>query len=254
MDEPKSRPIHLEIHNLRFKRGEKTIFEDLSCAFPRGEISVVLGASGEGKTTLLRMIACLSKPDSGEIWLDGETEITCMPERQAKYFRRSIGMMFQRGAMLDAMSVFDNVALPLREHTTQSEPEIAREVQACFQSVGLKDVDRLLPSELSGGMTRRAALARALISKPELLLCDEPFAGLDPATIRLVESMLVEVNRRLHITMIITSHNIPSTLRMAAWTVLLTEGVALSAPPEELHESTDPRVRRFFAEDGKSRP
>ena len=253
MDEPKSRPIHLEIHNLRFKRGEKTIFEDLSCGFPRGEISVVLGASGEGKTTLLRMIACLSKPDSGEIWLDGETEITCMPERQAKYFRRSIGMMFQGGALLDAMPVFDNVALPLREHTNQSESQIAREVQAVFESVGLYDVDRLLPGELSGGMIRRAALARALILKPEILLCDEPFAGLDPSTIRLVESMLVEANRRLRITMIITSHNIPSTLRMAAWTILLTEGVALSGPPKELYKSSDSRLTSFFAEDGVGR-
>ena len=252
MDEPKSR-IHLELHNLRFKWGERTIFEDLSCAFPAGEISVVLGASGAGKSTLLRMIACLTKPDSGEIWLDGETELTCMPERQAKHFRRSIGMMFQGGALLDALPVFDNVALPLREHTNQSESQIAREVQAVFESVGLHEVDRLLPGELSGGMIRRAALARALILKPEILLCDEPFAGLDPSTIRLVESMLVEANRRLRITMIITSHNIPSTLRMAAWTILLTEGIALSGPPGELYKSSDSRLTRFFAEDGVGR-
>ncbi len=251
MDEPSSRPIHLEIHNLRFKRGERRIFEGLSCGFPRGEISVVLGASGEGKTTLLRMIACLGKPDSGEIWFDGETELTCMVEHQAKRFRRNIGMMFQRGALLDAMPVFDNVALPLREHTDLSEAEIAFEVRRCFKSVGLHDVDELLPGELSGGMMRRAALARALIMKPAILLCDEPFSGLDPRTVRLVESLLVDVNQRLAITMIITSHHIGSTMRMADWTVLLTEGAAFSGRPAELRSGKDPRVNRFFADDGE---
>jgi len=250
MNEPSGRRIHLEIHNLRFKRGERPIFEGLSCIFPRGKISVVLGASGEGKSTLLRMIACLSKPDSGEIWVDGETELTCMPERQAKYFRRSIGMMFQRGALLDSLPVFDNLALPLREHTSKSEAEIAAEIRSCFEAVGLHDVDELLPGELSGGMMRRAALARALILKPEILLCDEPFSGLDPRTVRLVESVLLEINERLGITMIITSHHIASTLRMAAWTVLLTERTALSGYPDELYKSDDRRIKRFFAEDG----
>ena len=249
-DETREKPIHIEVQDLWLRRGSRRVFEGLSCVFPRSQISVVLGASGQGKSTLLRMIACLGKPESGEIWVDGETELTCMPEHQAKIFRRHIGMMFQGGALLDAMPVFDNVALPLREHTNQSESQIAREVQAVFESVGLHEVDRLLPGELSGGMIRRAALARALILKPEILLCDEPFAGLDPSTIRLVESMLVEANRRLHITMIITSHNIPSTLRMAAWTILLTDGIALSGPPEELYKSDDSRLTSFFAEDG----
>lgn len=248
-DEPSSQRIHLDVQDVRLTRGSRKVFEGLSCVFPKGEISVVLGPSGEGKTTLLRMIACLGKPDSGEIWLDGETELTCMPEHQAKDFRSHIGMMFQGGALLDAMTVFDNVALPLREHTSMSEGEIAREVDGVFDSVGLVDVNKLMPRELSGGMTRRAALARALILKPDILLCDEPLSGLDPATVRLVESLLVEVNRRLGITMIITSHDIASTLRLAAWTVLLAEGSAISGLPVELRHSPDPRVKHFFIND-----
>lgn len=253
-DETREKPIHIEVQDLWLTRGNRRVFEGLSCVFPRSQISVVLGASGQGKSTLLRMIACLGKPESGEIWVDGETELTCMPEHQAKVFRRHIGMMFQGGALLDSMTVFDNVALPLREHTDMTETEIGHEVQKCFQSVGLDNVDALLPGELSGGMMRRAALARALILKPGILLCDEPFSGLDPGTVRLVESLLVNVNKRLGITMIITSHHIRSTLRMAGWTVLLTGGRAISSPPLELRNNENPHVREFFAEEYAPQP
>ncbi len=209
---------------------------------------MILGGSGSGKSTLLRMIGCLAKPDSGDIWIDGETELTCMPESQARRYRRNIGMMFQDGALLDSMSVYENTALPLREHTESKEDEIRKKVEQVFESVGLHEVNHLLPGELSGGMLKRAALARALIMEPAILVCDEPFSGLDPRTVRLVEALLMEVNHRLGITMLITSHEIPSTFRMASNIVLLMEGKALCGTPRELLASDDDRIRSFFAD------
>ncbi len=241
-----SQPVHVAVRDLRFDRGMRTVFRGLSCGFPRGRISVVLGASGSGKSTLLRVIACLEKPDAGEVWIGGETELTGLSERQAKPFRRTVGMMFQGGALLDSMTVYDNAALPLREHTGKSEAEIERQVHEVFEAVGLRDVDALLPGQLSGGMVKRAALARALVLRPELLLCDEPFSGLDPSTQRLVEDLLMGVNRSFGVSMVITSHHIGSTLRMADHVVLLVEGQAVSGSPAELQGSRDQRVMRFF--------
>ena len=239
--------IHLEVQDLEIERGGRSLFHGLSCSFRRGEISVVLGGSGSGKSTLLRMICCLLQPDLGEIWFDSDTELVSLSEREAKNFRRHIGMMFQGGALLDALSVFDNLALPLREHTAQSEAEIRVEVHKVFASVDLQDVDELLPGELSGGMLKRAALARALILRPELLLCDEPVSGLDPVTVGRVEALLTRLNRELGITVILTSHHIESTLRIADWIVLLADGEAISGTPAELAASSDPRVSDFLA-------
>ena len=237
---------HVDVVNLRHAWGDRVVYDGLSCRFVEGKITVVLGASGGGKTTLMRMIACLGAPDFGDIWV-GDQEITCMPERQAQRFRRKIGMMFQSGALLDSMTVYDNVALPLREHTRLTEGEIRQEVHAQFDSVGLENVDELLPGELSGGMMRRVALARALIRKPEILLCDEPFSGLDPPMVRLIEALLVEVNQRLGVTMLVTSHHIGSTLRMAHQIVFLCGGGAVQGPTREIEHSTDPRIAGFFA-------
>jgi phospholipid/cholesterol/gamma-HCH transport system ATP-binding protein len=246
-DRPRKRSTHLDIQDLWFTRGDRVVFQGLSCTFPQGKISVVLGGSGAGKSTLFRMICCLLKPDAGEIWLDGDTELLSMPKRQAKDFRRNIGMMFQGGALLDSLPIFDNVALPLREHTAKSEDEIAEQVHRMFDSVGLEGVDHLLPGELSGGMLKRAALARALILEPKLLLCDEPFSGLDPATIRRIESLFMKVNQELGITIILTSHHIGSTIRMADWVLFIAKGKAISGRPFGLQRSTDPDLAEFLA-------
>lgn len=245
--EPVPTAAHVEARELRLRRGSRTVFDGVSCSFPRDHISVVLGGSGSGKTTLLRMIGCLLRPDSGEIWVDGELELTRLDEHDARQFRRRVGMMFQHGALLDSMTIFDNVALPLREHTPMRRAEIEREVHECFGSVGLRDVGELFPAQLSGGMIKRAALARALVLAPDILLCDEPFSGLDPATVQLVEDLLVDVNRRLGVTMIIASHHIASTFRMANGIVLLTDGKALCGTPETFRKHEDPRVEEFFA-------
>ena len=160
--------------------------------------------------------------------------------------RRKLGMMFQGGALLDSYTVMENLALPLREHTRLSEPQILEEVHRCLKAVGLEEVDHLLPNELSGGMMRRVGLARAIIRKPTILLCDEPFSGLDPASIKRIEALLMSINRDLGITMIVVSHDIPSTMRMADHLVLLLPGRVVEGPPAELARSADPEVAEFL--------
>jgi phospholipid/cholesterol/gamma-HCH transport system ATP-binding protein len=236
---------HVDILFLRYAIGEKKVFDGLSCRLAQSKITVVLGASGCGKSTLLRMIACLQKPQWGDIWV-GDQEITCMPEEQCVRFRRKIGMLFQGGALLDSMSVFDNVALPLREHTKTPESQIADLVHEQFDSMGLKNVDALLPGQLSGGMRKRVALARAMILHPEILLCDEPFSGLDPVAVRMIEDLLIDVTKRVGITMVVTSHDIGSTMRMADQVVFLTDGAAVCGPTQEILRSRDPRIVGFL--------
>ncbi len=240
---------HVEVISVRLAFAERRVFDGLSCRFANGKISVVLGASGVGKSTLLRMLAGLLKPDYGDIWL-GDQEITRMPERRLRGVRRGLGMMFQGGALLDSLSVFDNVALPLREHTKLSEREIEAKVHAQFEAVGLKKVDALLPGEISGGMKKRVALARAMVMEPSVLLIDEPFSGLDPLAVRLIEALLVEVNRSRGLTMILTNHHIGSTMRMADEIVFLVDGVAVTGSVKEIKESIDPRIQRFLVAAG----
>jgi phospholipid/cholesterol/gamma-HCH transport system ATP-binding protein len=238
----------VEIENLRFRRGARPIFTGLSCHAPAARMTVVLGASGSGKSTLLRLIASLERPDAGEIRVDGERALSRLSGEELRRHRRKVGMMFQGGALLNSISVFDNVALPLREHTERSEAEIRDEVHRIFEAVDLDGVDDLLPGQLSGGMTKRAALARALVLRPQLLLCDEPFSGLDPATVRRVEALLLAVNRRFEVTMILTSHHVPSTLRIADHVAVLSDGRAFEGPPQALRGSPEPSVREFFEE------
>ena len=240
---------HVDVVSVRLAFGERRVFDGLSCRFSQGKVSVILGASGVGKSTLLRLLAGLIRPDYGDLWI-GEQEISRLPERQLRKVRRRLGMMFQGGALLDSMSVFDNVALPLREHTTLGEKEIADKVHAQFEAVGLKRVDTLLPGELSGGMKKRAALARAMITEPEILLIDEPFSGLDPLAVRLIEALLVEVNHTKGLTMILTNHHIGSTMRMADEVVFLVDGAAISGTVKEIKESPDPRLQRFLVAAG----
>ena len=159
-------------------------------------------------------------------------------------------MLFQGGALMDSMTVFDNVALPVREHTKTPEHEIADLVHEQFDAMGLTKVDHLLPGQLSGGMRKRVALARALILHPEILLCDEPFSGLDPVAVRLIEDLLIEVNKRVGITMVVTSHHIGSTVRMADQIVFLTDGAAICGPTREIIRSRDPRILAFLEASG----
>ncbi len=243
MNETEAR-VQLEGVHVSF--GDRAIFRGLDVSFPRGGISVILGGSGCGKSTLLRTIGGLVRPERGSVRIAGE-DTTKLAERELFRVRERIGMLFQKGALLDAMSVYDNVALPLREHTRLSERDIAEEVERRLVAVGLPDAARLFPRELSGGMLRRAALARAIVTDPEIVLCDEPFSGLDPINVRRIEKLFTDLNRQLGISLLVTSHHIPSSLRMADQIVFLQDGGAVVGPPKEMRYHDDARVSGFFA-------
>jgi phospholipid/cholesterol/gamma-HCH transport system ATP-binding protein len=235
----------IRVEDVHLSFGERVVYRDLCCGFPRARISVIMGGSGAGKSTLLRLIAGLLRPDSGHIFVADE-DITRMSERDLYRVRDRIGMLFQHGALLDSMTVFDNVALPLREHTRLPERDIAAEVARRLEAVGLPETEQLMPRQLSGGMLRRAALARAIVTDPEIVLCDEPFSGLDPLNVRRIESLLMELNQQLGLTLLVTSHHLPSSLRMADQMIFLVDGVAVVGPPRQLLASGDPRVREFL--------
>lgn len=238
----------VELSQVSMAFGDRQVFTDLSCAFPAGAVSVVLGGSGCGKSTLLRLIAGLIRPQRGRV-LVGDEDVTQLSERALFRVRRTLGMMFQGGALLDSMTVFENVAFPLREHTDLDERAIAAEVHDRLEAVGLRDVDGLLPGELSGGMVKRVALARAIIRSPAVLLCDEPFSGLDPISVKRIEVLLTQINRTRGITTLVVSHDIDSTMRMAEHVLLILPGGCFEGAPEELRASTDPRVRAFLSRD-----
>lgn len=229
----------------------RVVFDGLSCAFPTGRISVILGGSGSGKSTALRLIGGLVRPQSGRIIVAG-ADITAMSETALYAVRKKLGMMFQGGALLDSLTVFDNLAFPLREHTRLSESQIAVEVHRRLEAVGLTKVDDLLPNQLSGGMLKRAALARAIMLDPVILLCDEPFSGLDPISVKRIEALLVRINRQLGITMIVVSHHIPSTMRMADQVLLLLPTGPVTGSPAELRRSDDPTVAEFLGDERES--
>jgi phospholipid/cholesterol/gamma-HCH transport system ATP-binding protein len=252
LNKPTERPdaaggLHVALEKVHMAFGSRVVLESLSCGFPRNRISVILGGSGSGKSTILRLIGGLIHPQSGAVIVDGQ-DVTGLSERGMQTTRRKLGMVFQGGALLDSYTVFDNVALPLREQRKLTPEQIAGEVHATLAAVDVSDADDLLPGQLSGGMLRRVALARAIIRKPTILLCDEPFSGLDPVSIKRIESLLVTVNRQFGITLIVVSHHVPSTMRMADHVLLLLEGNPVEGSPAHLRQSKDATVADFLDE------
>lgn len=241
-------PAHVAVSGLWMGYGDQAVFRGLDCSFPRGRLSSLVGASGSGKSTLLRLIAGLTVPQAGSIRVAGE-EVTRASARALRGIRRRLGMTFQRGALFDSMTVFDNLALPLREHTSMDGAEIEAAVRRRLEEVGLPEAAGLLPRELSGGMVKRVALARAIIQDPEILLCDEPFGDLDPQTARRIEALLDDLNRRHGLTMIVASHHLRAALRMSHRLVYLVDGAALSGSPQELARRPDPRLDAFLRAD-----
>lgn len=249
MTAPESDDGHVELDGIDLAFGSRAVFDGLSCTFLPGAINVVMGGSGSGKSTILRMIGGLQSPNRGSIRVAGR-EVVGLRESALGEVRQQLGMLFQNGALLDSLTVFDNLALPLRERTALGAEEISARVHQRLSDVGLEDVDELLPAELSGGMLRRVAFARAIVMEPKVLLCDEPFSGLDPPNVSRIESLLMHLNRDLGLTVIVTSHHMATSLRMARRIVLLKHRGCVVGTPAELASSSDSEISGFIGEDG----
>lgn len=237
----------VEVSGLCFDRGGRMIFDGLELKIPRGRVTAIMGPSGTGKTTLLRMITGQLRPMAGTVRVDGQAVETL--GRDALYrLRRRMGMLFQNGALLTDFNVFENVAFPLREHTRLPERLIRHIVLTKLHTVGLRGAARLMPSELSGGMGRRVALARAMVFDPELLLYDEPFAGLDPISLGVVLRLIRRNNDVLGITSVVVSHDVAEIAHIADWCYVISGGVVVAAgTPAELEASRDELVAQFMS-------
>jgi phospholipid/cholesterol/gamma-HCH transport system ATP-binding protein len=236
----------LSLRNLRVSYGEREILHGISFDVVRGETLVILGGSGSGKSTLLRTLVGLEKPTAGEIWIKGR-DLAKISAAEMDEIRRKIGMSFQGGALFGSMTVGENVALPLREHTTLEDSTIEIILRLKLQQVGLEGFEYYTPAQLSGGMKKRAAVARALAMDPEILFFDEPSAGLDPIIAAGIDELILELKRAFHMTIIVVTHELASAFLIADRMLLIDKGniVALGTT-EEMRSSTQPRVRQFL--------
>lgn len=237
---------YVEVSDLSFYRGDRAIYDNVNLVIPKGKVTAIMGPSGTGKTTLLRLIGGQLKPDVGKIVVDGHN----IPELSRKELfgvRSKMGMLFQSGALFTDLSVFENVAFPLRVHTDLPEDMIRDVVLMKLQAVGLRGARDLMPSELSGGMARRAALARAIALDPELVLYDEPFAGQDPMAMGVVVQLIRLLNDALGHTSIVVSHDVQETASIADYIYVIADGVIIGqGSADEVLHSDLPRVRQFM--------
>lgn len=236
----------VSIRNLSFSRGDKKIFDDISLDFERGKITAIMGPSGTGKTTLLRLIGGQLTPDNGSIWVDGH-HVHHLRRHELYALRKRMGMLFQSGALLTDMNVYDNVAFPLREHTHLSEAMIRTLVLMKLQAVGLRGARHLMPNELSGGMARRIALARAIALDPMMIMYDEPFTGQDPISMGALAHLIKSLNNTLGLTSIIVSHDVHETLLIADYIYLISESrIVGHGTPEAMRQSNSAWVAQFM--------
>jgi phospholipid/cholesterol/gamma-HCH transport system ATP-binding protein len=227
--------------------GSHTVLKDISFDIPRGQITAVMGPSGTGKSVLLKNIIGLLRPDDGEIWVEGE-ETVAMGERDLYRVRRKFGVLFQDGALFGSMTMFDNMAFPLREHTRKSEKEIREIVLAKADMVGMLDHMKKYPGEVSGGMKKRAGLARALAMDPEIILFDEPDSGLDPVRVSYLDELVKKIQEETSATFVIITHNIASVMRTSDYiAVLYRAGLVKFASKQEMRTTSDPIIRQFLA-------
>lgn len=236
----------IEIRDLMYSRGTRAIFKDLNLTIKRGEITALMGPSGTGKTTLLRLITRQLIPQQGVIFVNG-VDIATLNQRELYALRHRFGMLFQNGALLTDINVFENVAFPLREHTKLSNRLIRHVVLTKLHAVGLRGAADMMPASLSGGMARRVALARAMVMDPEILIYDEPFVGLDPISMGVIVRLVRRMNDALGITSIIVSHDVAEVSTVADRSYLISEGkVAASGSPDELNAAKSELVRQFM--------
>ena len=235
----------VELRHVHFGYVDRPILRDVTLSVPRGKVTALMGASGGGKTTVLRLIGGQQTAQSGEVLFDGKN-VGNMDMGALYAARRRMGMLFQFGALFTDMSVFENVAFPLREHTDLSEELIRDIVLMKLNAVGLRGARDLMPSQISGGMARRVALARAIALDPELIMYDEPFAGLDPISLGTAAQLIRKLNDSMGLTTIIVSHDLEETFRLADHVIILGEGVvAAQGTPDEVRASRDPLVHQF---------
>jgi phospholipid/cholesterol/gamma-HCH transport system ATP-binding protein len=239
-------PPLISVQDVRVKFGDRQILKGVDLDIYAGDTMVILGGSGSGKTTLLRNIMALTRPDSGHVYFKGIDITTCSAEQLAD-LRKLMGVSFQSAAMFNSMTVGDNVALPLREHTKLAEPTIRLMTQIKLGQVGLGGVEDLLPSQLSGGMRKRASVARALAMDPEILIFDEPSAGLDPIIAAGIDELILDLKSAFNMTIIIVTHEMTSAFMIADRMCMLYKGeIVAEGTVEEIKHSQHPRVRQFL--------
>ena len=239
--------VEIQVNDLTKSFGKQLIWGDVTLTVPAGEICVMLGPSGTGKSVFLKTLIGLLKPDKGSIIIEG-TDIASCPERELYEIRKLFGVLFQDGAMFGSMNLYDNVAFPLREHTRKSESEIHEIVMEKMDLVGLLGAEDKLPGEISGGMRKRAGLARALVLEPEIILFDEPDSGLDPVRTAFLNELVIDLKEKLGATMIIVTHHIPSARQIADYIGLLFRRRLVSfGPAQDMFDSENPVVKQFLA-------
>jgi phospholipid/cholesterol/gamma-HCH transport system ATP-binding protein len=226
--------------------GPKIVMQNLSLDVVEGAITCIIGLSGAGKSTILRLLNGLKKPDSGRVFVQGR-DITGMRERELIDLRRTIGFAFQFSALFDSLTIGENVALPLREHTKMSEAEIRKAVASNLEAVGLAHLEDRYPAELSGGMVKRAGFARAVVTNPQAVLYDEPTTGLDPIITHVLTETIVKLRQRLNGTAVVVSHDLESIYQMADYIAMLFEGAIVAyGTVEEIRRSPNPIVQQFL--------
>lgn len=236
--------------------GRQQVLQGVNLQIHKGEILAIVGRSGSGKTVMLKLLIGLMRPNRGQVIIEDE-DITKLRGRRLDRMRERFGMLFQGGALFDSLTVFDNVAFPLREKTSLSEPKIAAGVQEMLEKVGLADMGYKFPAELSGGMKKRAALARALITGPTIVLFDEPTTGLDPILVRATHQLILDTQRTFGFTAVLVSHEIPEVFEVATRVAMIHEGrIIEEGTPETILKSSNPVVQQFMAGslDGPIRP
>lgn len=237
----------LEFRHVRFAYGKREILHDINFSIEAGEFVAIMGGSGSGKTTLLRLITRQLSPSSGEILVGGKNLATFSAQELYEY-RRAMGVLFQFGALFTDLTVFDNVAFPLREHTKLPEKIIRDLVLLKLDAVGLRGTENLMPSELSGGMARRVALARTIALDPDLMLYDEPFTGLDPISLGVAAHLITRLNKALKATGVIVTHDIGASLSLVDRVVFLADGeIVFSGSPQQMQETESPWVKQFLS-------
>ena len=237
--------ILVDIKNMTFKRDERVIYDGISLTIPKGKVTAIMGPSGIGKTTLLRLIGGQLRPEAGHIFFE-DKDIPQLSRSELYSVRKRMSMLFQSGALFSDMSVYDNIAFPIREHTKLSESIIEKMVLMKLEAVGLRGACHLKPSELSGGMARRAALARAIALDPELILYDEPFAGQDPISMGVIVRLIRSLSDALGLTSVVVSHDVPEVMSIADYIYIIAEQKIIGhGTPSDIEKHSSPLVKQF---------